>query len=128
MHLTHVYEYKAFDPDDLSGAPFWIRQSLRKENIELNDIYVSPVETLLPPFQELRLRFKEYWHRLVTQSTFSSDMCLARAQKIASQINYRLKNIKTDAILGTRSPLATAFLDTNIPIFYWSDIVFSAFV
>lgn len=126
MQLTHVFEHNAFHPDNHSGTPYWIIQGLRNQNIQLNNMYISPAERLLPPWKEFAFQARRLWIKGFRRNVLCSDLYLERAYRTAEVIQKRLSNVKADAVLATITPVSTAFLETKIPIVYWTDAVHAA--
>lgn len=126
MHITHITDHHFFDPDHYSGTPYWMVKGLsREENLQLHNIHISVPQKLLPPLEELAFRCKQWWSKYIQHAHLATDMHGRRAQHIAQHLQGRLALLKTDVILTTTSPLSTAYLDTDIPIVYWTEGIYA---
>jgi glycosyltransferase involved in cell wall biosynthesis len=126
MHITHVTDANPSDPDVSSGTLFWISKSLKQQNIELQDWYISPEQTLLDPVKELIFQCKKQWAKLYGRSHLVAYWHEARARKIANYLKLRLQQQKTNVILTSLSAVPGAFLETSLPIVYWTDNVYAS--
>ena len=61
MKVTFISEYNYFDRDSLSGTIYWIPKCLERAGIQVDYIHVSVPQTLLPPWEELGLRCKQFF-------------------------------------------------------------------
>lgn len=122
MHITHLTEHNLFDPDSCSGTPFWISKGLDNEDdIELYKMYISPLRQALPLLEEIKFQCRRYWLRFYKSSDLARGLSLRHAEYFAQVVKSPLSHFKTDVILTSCSPVAGAFLETKIPIVYWTD-------
>ncbi len=126
MHITYISEYDCSDPDILSGTPYWIAKSLAREDIEVQPMHITKPLKLLPPLEEFTFRCRQLWAKLYTRTHLVSDLLPRRGRFLAETLKKPLTNLKTDAIFTSLSVSAAAYLETNIPIIYWTDAVFAA--
>ncbi len=125
MKITHITEHDPFDPDSYSGTPCWMSKSLAQE-LELDYLRVTPPLKLLPPVEEFVFRCKQFWRKLSKRTELSADYHMRRAMHIANKLKGPVLQLKSNAILTSVSPLSGAFLESKIPIVYWTDAVYGA--
>jgi glycosyltransferase involved in cell wall biosynthesis len=99
---------------------------LQRENVDIQYVNVGTPQQLLPPLEEFLFQCKRYWQRFYHRAHLSPDLFMRRALYIAKTIQPTLSHLKTDAILTTMSPLPSAYLETSIPIVYWTDAVYAS--
>lgn len=125
MHITHIADHNYFDPDNNSGIPYWISKGLEREGVALQHLHLSFPDRLLPPFEEFALRLKQYWLRFYKRVDYVPGLSQRYAKHLAERLQFPISMLKTDAILTSMTPMAAAYLETKIPIVYWSDSVFA---
>lgn len=128
INITHITECNPFNADSASGTLYWIAKSLREKELELmmRTWHVNLPQRLLPPLTEFALRCKQIWLQLLTGSEFDTNLLSERAHHLAKILKKPLKQLKGDVILTTLSPVAGAYLETEIPIVYWTDHIYPA--
>lgn len=125
MRITYISEHDPYDPDSYSGTAFCMTKGLRQcEDVQLQNIFISTPDKLLPPFQEFSFRAKQYWLRLYKKSQLVPDFFTRRAEHVAKMLKGPISKLQSDVILTSQTPLSAAYLETDIPIVYWSDHVY----
>lgn len=127
MHITLVTEHNLHDRDGLSGTLYQMAKELqRTDGLQVRHIQVSLPHKLLPPLEELAFRFKQFWLRLFKGTHYSSELYERRARYSAGILSKSLVNLKTDVILTALTPQTAAYLNTKIPIVFWTDNVYAS--
>lgn len=122
MHITYIAEYNLFDPDENSGTSYFMLKNMQQlANVHIDSLHLNWAQQLLPPLQELTFRCKKKWFYWSSGHVLASDLYLPRAYLIGDTFTSLLASRKADAILTAFSPLSAAYLETNIPIVYWTD-------
>jgi glycosyltransferase involved in cell wall biosynthesis len=128
MKLTYVTDTNILDPDDGSGTGFWISKSLQETGIALEHAIIMETNKFSSPLQRFIFLGKQLWTQYYKRAVLEKDLCLPHAKHIAKILNTSLMSSKTNAILTTLSPIAGAYLETNKPIIYWTDMVYAGMV
>jgi|SRR5579885_150942 glycosyltransferase involved in cell wall biosynthesis len=128
MRITYVTEYDISDKDNYSGTPYWISKSLTQQCPQLQHIQVTESQKLLPPFAELKFRCRQWWTRYYKRARLDAELFVPHAKRVASVVNNMLKHQETDVIFTSNSPVAAAYLETDIPIVYWTDATYAGLV
>jgi len=126
MHVTYISESNYVNPDSESGTSYWIAKGLTASGIKLNPIHLSVPQTLLPPFEEFTFRLKQLWVEKFKRMSLVPNYFERRARYVSTMLKESLRQQNADAILTSLTPLASAFLETKIPIVYWTDSVYAA--
>jgi glycosyltransferase involved in cell wall biosynthesis len=104
-----------------SGINYSMQQAFRQAGWEIH-----PIGDLKTPFKPL-FRFRRYLNRLL----FSQQYLLTREPVIlrsyARQVSQALKNLDVDFVFSPGT-IPIAYLETDLPIFFWTDAVFAAMV
>ncbi len=118
MKISLISNQDPINPDNYSGTPYYIIQSLTKQNVQVDYAHISfSSPTRYERFQQFLLKY--------TGKNQSATM--RYAQYCALKIEKILRDLKTDAIL--MNPwIVGALVETKTPIFYWTDIVFTSFM
>jgi len=126
MKITYISEQDCSNQDESSGTAFWIANSLRAAELDLQTIHVPTVLRLLSPLKEIAFRSKKMWLKYIKKTYLDPDLFTARAKHIAEMVRQPVLHKKPDVILTALTPLSGAYLETTIPIVYWSDSVYTA--
>lgn len=126
MHITHVTEHDVFDPDSQSGTPYWMSKSLEQAELDLYRFHISHTLRLLPPLEEFAYRCRQFYLRLFKKGYLVPSLHTRRARYIAEVLKGPLARLKTDVILTSATPIAGAYLETRVPLVYWTDAVYAA--
>lgn len=128
MKLSYITESNIHDPDEGSGTGFWISKSLQETGIVLEHTIILETQTFSSPLQRALFLGKQFWTKYYKRAVLDKDLYLPHAKHIASLLKTQLSNPNTNAILTTLSPIAGAYLETNKPIIYWTDVVYASMV
>lgn len=128
MKVTYLTEHNQFNPDAFSGTSFWIPKGLESAGVEIDRFYVNMSLQLLPLHQEIAMRLKKIWIRFYHRQQLLPDYFTQRAMYVAEQLKKPLQHCRSDIILTSITPISAAFLETKIPIVYWTDVAFSSLV
>jgi len=104
-----------------SGINYSMQQAFRQAGWEIH-----PIGGLKIPFKPL-FRFRRYLNRLI----FSRQYLLTREPVIlrsyARQVSQALKKLDVDFVFSPGT-IPIAYLETDLPVFFWTDAVFAAMV
>jgi len=126
MKITYISEKEYSNRDESSGTAYWIPTCLQRADIELDIINVSIPQKLLPPWEELGMRYKQFVSRWSKKGYFTPELLVRRAQYVAQVLEERVSQLNSDVIFTALSPTCAAFLKAKQPIAFWSDYVYSA--
>lgn len=126
MRITYISENDPFDPDIYSGTPHCIFKGLQESHTDLQYLHIPESQAYLTPLQELRFRFKQFWTTYYKRAVLDTQLFSPRTREINTAIKKLLAHHKTDAILTAITPISFAYLETNVPIIYWTDAIYTA--
>ncbi len=124
MKVTHLSTVDTLNPDALSGTQMWISKSLRNQGLDFSDVNLTQLETLLPPLEELTFQIKRWWQSVTRGLQRPHAWYAKRWEQASTRIGQKLKKSNPDVILTSMTPLATAMLETQVPIVYWTDATY----
>jgi glycosyltransferase involved in cell wall biosynthesis len=127
MKIAYVTTYDASDVSQWSGTGYYIAQSLRDAGAELS--LVGPLEE--PRIEDLlsvRIRRRLY-DRLFRNRFGMFDLMYEPAvlRYYAAQVAKKVRGMRPDIVFSPGT-LPIAYLETDLPIVFWSDATFAAMI
>jgi hypothetical protein len=121
MRLAYLTTYDASDLHNWSGTGYYIAKSLEEQGIEID--YVG---SLSPRFQIVHKAKKWFFLKLLHERLLiDRDPRIVKA--IARRAESKLASLKVDALFSTGT-IPLALLETQMPLFFWTDAVFHEMV
>lgn len=120
LRLAFVTTYDARDLGSWSGTPYHMARALQREGVLLS--YIGPLRTPTMPLVRLRQLLRRSLGR---RYLFACDGGVLR--EYAREVTARLAQVEVDAVFSPGT-IPIAYLETDLPIVYWSDATFAALV
>jgi len=126
MRVIYLTEHNVADRDLLSGTAHCILSSLKNTGIDIKNNYIARPDLILSPLEEFTERTKRFWTRYIKRSHYDPMMSVQRSLHIANSFQSQLP--QADVILTALSPFSGAFIESSIPMVYWTDAVYASTV
>ena len=120
LHVAFVQQADARDVRSWSGILHFSKQAVAR--------HLGPVTDLSPaPIHPLPLRLARGVVRVTTGKWYSPDHDLALARFYGRYFTRRIAEAKPDIIFAPAASACVAFLETQVPIIYYSDATWRVF-
>lgn len=122
LSLAFVSTEDSSSPRSWSGIPYYMARALVEQGVTLH--IVGPLQTPLAPL--VLVRGRQLLHRSRGRwFAFRYDRGVVQAH--ARQVASRLRDLDVNAVFSPGT-IPIAYLDTPLPVIYWSDATFGAMV
>ena len=119
MKIAYLTTYDPWDKFSWSGTVYYMREALERHFDDVTAL--GPVE---PPLRKA-LRVYGRLRRTLGGRRYLQDRTVRVARACSREASRKLGSGRFDAIVATASSIATAYLETDIPIVHVSDATFA---
>ena len=122
MELAYVTTYdstRLTGSDEWSGTGYYIAQSLKSQEIELN--YVCPLED--PTICKAIRKLKRHYYELLYGKNYQKNSDPQLLKNYARQVEQKLSSQDKIVFSATIDPIA--YLESDRPIVFWADATFA---